>query len=442
LRPFFMESTCLECDGMQPLSPQRLIEWIEYHLLIGFDVIYVLDRFGQSLLPLLQSYIHSSRVIHVPFPFLTDTSLSVAARSNKTKLIPSYHDQVMAYDFCMSLGRRRGDAYMALIDLDEFVRYPQLKAGSLRETLTNLLTEHWNINSSSALPESIVLDRYDFKVQGEGFATGYTQRAKQKRVKTNGAGHGKFLVRPGAMVRGGPMVHEAYNASGSEDQVRFANPTGTNALLIPEDELTLFHYREEERRSWIPNPSTYTEQQMLEDLSLQWAYELLSTQFVATGGWNAAIGLAKQGLLNLPHGRSRTTAKIRKTPTLSNASDREDGRPTLFIGILSYCAGRDRRDAIRQTWLTKEVLESQATLIRIQAKFVLGKTPNHEKSSWCSSRALRSEASEFGDLLFLDVEESYQVLTRKSLEMFHWINRHLNPEFVFKTDDDSYSPTN
>lgn len=294
LRPFFMESTCVECDGIDALSPQRLVEWIEYHLLIGFDVLYILDRYGTELVPFLQRYIDSGRVIHVPFPFMSDTPLSPEARSDRSKIVPAGHDQVLAYDLCLSLARRRDDAFTAFIDSDEFVRYPMARAGQLRAVLGSLLSDHWN---SPTLPDSIVLDRFDVEVQPEGLVLGYRNRTLQAKTYEGGTRrHGKVLVRPHAMVHGFVHVHSAYNASGSSKSFRDRFVDGSNALVAPHDRLAIYHFREKDTRTWVANPSTY-EGLLVEDVSLKWAYDIISSQFVASVGWKAAYGMSRQGTL-------------------------------------------------------------------------------------------------------------------------------------------------
>ena len=161
LRPFFTETTSRENDNIDPPSPQRVIEWLEYHLLIGFDVIYVLDRYGSSLLPFLEPYVSAGRVVHIPFPFLSNVPLSSDARSSQTTFVPSAHDQIIAYDLCLSIARRRNDFFTAFIDLDEFVRYPQAEAGRLRVSIKELLS------NQTDLPDQIFMDRYDVETDCE-----------------------------------------------------------------------------------------------------------------------------------------------------------------------------------------------------------------------------------------------------------------------------------
>lgn len=417
LRPFYLETECSDCDGMSPLSAQRLIEWIEYHILIGFDVIYILDRHGDSLLPILRDYRQSGRVLHIPFDLLTDLSTSREARSGNSRFVAKAHDQVLANEYCLSIARRRDDAFTALIDLDEFVRYPEAQAGALRRVVSTILQEQWSPKDNrTALPDSILLDRYDVEVPPEGLALKNTLRMKEARTYLGGRKHGKVLAQPHALTYGIVPVHNACNAGGCGSTV-----DGTNSLVPSPPDLSILHFRRGDKNVFVEGSF---DGEKVQDLSLRWAYKILSAQFIGTVGWKAASALSRQGLLRLGG---------------SSSQNQPDQRPGLFVGILTYCSNRDRRDAIRQSWLSLTVLERLEPLIRIQWRFVLGRTPSTENHASCNPKSLNQESRDYGDLLLLDdLQESYNVLTRKSLAIFKWADANVDPDFVFKTDDDSY----
>jgi dTDP-glucose 4,6-dehydratase/UDP-glucose 4-epimerase len=425
LRPVFLETVCVECDGAGAISPQRLIEWIEYHILIGFDKIYVMDRYSTSLIPLLEGYIKSGRVIHVPFPFMSDAPLSPEARSDQSKMVPAGHDQVMAYEYCLSQGRLHNDAFMAFIDSDEFIRYPKPRAGMLRSVIMSLLSKHWN---SYDLPDSISLDRFDVQVEPEGLALGYIRRSLQKKTHQEGQQrHGKVLVRPSAIENGAIWVHAAFNASGTSSSFRRQFVDGQNALISPAEKLSIYHYRQLDRRKWVATPTTY-QGGMIDDSSLKWAYNIISSQFIATSGWKAASAMSQQGLLRLVDAK-----KVEKSDVFI------DDRPSLFIGLLSYCSNRDRRDAIRETWLSQAEIQGLREYVRLEFRFVLGQPARSEENRFCSKGSIKTEGTIFGDLLVLEaVPESYQVLTRKTMAMTKWVADNIDPDFMLKTDDDSY----
>lgn len=412
LRPFYTESMSREKDAIDPPTPQRMVEWLEYHLLIGFDKVYILDRYTTALLPLLEPYVSSGRVIHVPFPFQSDAPFSSKARSGQTRMVPSAHDQVMAYDLCLSIARRRNDYFTAFIDLDEFIRYPQAEAGRLRRSIRELLA------NQTEVPDQIYLERFDVETESTGFALRYMNRFVKPRRKKKKV-HGKVLMNPHGLVYGGVMVH-------------FAIKSGYGAVtsVVNSDALSISHYRpwnyEKERGNMQEGVKG-------EDNSLQWAHDILSTQFIASAGWRGMEALSRQGLLRLEGVRG--SFRRNSTQAVSDTGTRY----LLFIGILSYCADRDRRESIRQTWLSSEVLKAAEAVLEVEWKFILGQQPTSEQSQYCQGAALAAEAEEFGDLLFLpDLPESYQVLTRKTLAMFGWANVNIDADFVLKTDDDSY----
>jgi len=415
LRPFFLDT--LRSDAIDPFSSQRLVEWIEYHLLIGFDVIYVLDRYGDLLLPLLRPYIEAGRVIHKPFPLLTDVGLSPEGRSESAKITFSAQDQHHAYDYCLSIARRRNDLFTAFTDLDEFITYPEPRAGMVRSVIGNLLS-----GNQSSLPDSIVLDRFDVETESDGFALQYTRRNQKPRKHGFRGGkavpqqHGKVLANPQALRHGAIMIHSACSAPSK------CGAYGTNSVVSPFHKLSIKHYRKYNAKS---ESFKIQKTQTGIDSSLQWAHDILSTQFIVSHGWNAIKNLSRQGLLQINSMRSR--------------SQEITELPKLFIGILSYCSDRDRRDAVRSTWLSSDVLQKVQSMAHVEWKFILGQHPQSERSAACLSSSLEAESLEFGDLAILDnLAENYQILSRKTLAMFKWASEHVDADFVFKTDDDSY----
>lgn len=103
----------------------------------------------------------------------------------------------------------------------------------------------------------------------------------------------------------------------------------------------------------------------------------------------------------------------------------------LVVIVLSSVNGRDRRDAIRQTWMKGYQEKDQAVLVTF-AIGTLGLSP-------LSLEALNSEEETYHDLLLLsDLEESYSNLTRKVLYSFMWVDKHLKFEYLMKCDDDTF----
>ena len=103
----------------------------------------------------------------------------------------------------------------------------------------------------------------------------------------------------------------------------------------------------------------------------------------------------------------------------------------LFIVILTSPNGVDRRNAIRETWLSNvETLDSA-----IVTKFIIGvkELPlEHIKS-------LEDENNLYQDILFLqELKDAYKELPSKVLQTFKWIDQNVNSSYILKVDDDSF----
>ena len=106
----------------------------------------------------------------------------------------------------------------------------------------------------------------------------------------------------------------------------------------------------------------------------------------------------------------------------------------LFIVILTSPNGKDRRTAIRETWLSK--LSNGDTLDRpVVAKFIIGVkelTPEHMKN-------LEDENKLHRDILFLpELKDAYKELPSKVLQTYKWIDQNVNSSYILKVDDDSF----
>lgn len=101
------------------------------------------------------------------------------------------------------------------------------------------------------------------------------------------------------------------------------------------------------------------------------------------------------------------------------------------IGVFAVGTKPVPRDAIRVTW--KRLAE---TLPGLHVMFLIGRsnelTPDHVEF------ALHREAAIHGDILELDMVDSYDALYTKSVKFFEWGVKHTDCKYLFKTDDDSY----
>jgi len=106
------------------------------------------------------------------------------------------------------------------------------------------------------------------------------------------------------------------------------------------------------------------------------------------------------------------------------------GKPlVIFVTILAPAGGKPRRDKIRRTWLK----QSRGTP-GIEGRFFIGRGAAGE----AIPEHLEAEIKEHGDIVVLDVPDTYAELARKCREMFAWAIINFKPAFVLKVDDDAY----
>ena len=103
----------------------------------------------------------------------------------------------------------------------------------------------------------------------------------------------------------------------------------------------------------------------------------------------------------------------------------------LVVVVLSSVHGRDRRTAIRRTWM-KGYQEIKPSLTVTFALGTLG-LPASDLA------ALKAEDHLYHDLLLLhNLKDAYHNLTRKVLYIFQWADESLEFSYLLKCDDDSY----
>lgn len=103
----------------------------------------------------------------------------------------------------------------------------------------------------------------------------------------------------------------------------------------------------------------------------------------------------------------------------------------LFIMVLTAPNGKDRRDAMRKTWLSD--LESLDSPVIV--KFIIG----IKELSQDTMKNLEEENSLYNDILFLpELKDAYKELPSKVLQTFEWIDQNVNSSYILKVDDDSF----
>ena len=128
-------------------------------------------------------------------------------------------------------------------------------------------------------------------------------------------------------------------------------------------------------------------------------------------------------------------------PCRPNTNNSVDDQIGLFLVIISAPNYFDKREAIRQTWLTR-LIESTSNKVKLVGHgFIVGLTNNNVNVQ----KRLQEESAKHGDILQVDMMDTYADLSRKVAAALNWINNKCSPtvmmDFVLKVDDDVYVNT-
>ncbi|XP_046449164.1 lactosylceramide 1,3-N-acetyl-beta-D-glucosaminyltransferase A-like [Daphnia pulex] len=136
-------------------------------------------------------------------------------------------------------------------------------------------------------------------------------------------------------------------------------------------------------------------------------------------------------------------APCRNATTSSKASN--NGRSIgLFLAVISAPSYFNKRDVIRKTWLSQLAqlnnagdTAAPAAVKLVGHGFIVGLTEDED-----IKKRIEEESATHGDILQVDVMDTYPNLTRKVTAVLNWINsRCSRAEFVLKVDDDVYVNT-
>ena len=111
---------------------------------------------------------------------------------------------------------------------------------------------------------------------------------------------------------------------------------------------------------------------------------------------------------------------------------------TLFLGIWSApnYVYSNRRKLVRQTWL-KHIQDPhyhRGLLDVISYGFIIGQTSNQ-----AAQKAIEEESKKYGDILQVEMDDTYRNLTRKTVSILNWVNSNCaHADFAIKIDDDVY----
>jgi len=115
--------------------------------------------------------------------------------------------------------------------------------------------------------------------------------------------------------------------------------------------------------------------------------------------------------------------------SLRSSASPKERRAFLVITILTGPVNFDRRKAIRETWLSSLPKD-------VQYYFMIGtkELPSEDRA------ALEYEQHQYKDLILLtNFKDSYYSLTSKVVSTFQWLDEHVDFQYVFKADDDTFA---
>ena len=102
---------------------------------------------------------------------------------------------------------------------------------------------------------------------------------------------------------------------------------------------------------------------------------------------------------------------------------------TLIMSGVGKRSFKDRRNAIRRTWLRNITLNSK----QLKHVFLLGRSDDPE-----IELETRREALYYNDILVLNSTDNYENLIIKVFSGFRWAFLQVKPQFILKADDDVY----
>ncbi|XP_069466193.1 beta-1,3-galactosyltransferase 6 [Ambystoma mexicanum] len=129
------------------------------------------------------------------------------------------------------------------------------------------------------------------------------------------------------------------------------------------------------------------------------------------------------------------------SPPRTHPRRRDDGSPDppppestfLAVVIASGPKYAERRGVIRSTWLSPSSAPGPPDVWRRFAVGTAGLPADDQ-------RRLEEEQARHGDLLLLpELRDSYENLTAKVLQVYAWLDKHLDFKFIFKADDDTFA---
>ena len=110
------------------------------------------------------------------------------------------------------------------------------------------------------------------------------------------------------------------------------------------------------------------------------------------------------------------------------------GRLVAVLGINTGLGARARRDVLRRTWVpTGSNLTALEASLGVVIRFVVGYSDQRDDPD---ERRLKQEMDAHGDIMRLDMVDTYADLSLKTLKLFTVLPQKWDADFYFKIDDD------
>lgn len=116
--------------------------------------------------------------------------------------------------------------------------------------------------------------------------------------------------------------------------------------------------------------------------------------------------------------------------------DLNDAKRTVLLVVVSAAKNLEKRALIRRTWAKHPKLRKSRWLYVI---FLIGSLVNEDEEDQDTQILIQQESTTHGDLVQVNVIDSYKNLTLKSVAMLHWAHTNCaSAQLVIKCDDDNY----
>lgn len=111
---------------------------------------------------------------------------------------------------------------------------------------------------------------------------------------------------------------------------------------------------------------------------------------------------------------------------------------SLFVGVISAPGNAEKRKVIRETWAESFELKlnalSKSAVSVVNFAFIIGRSPDNE-----TNRLLDVESAQFGDILQVEMMDTYYNITVKVTGLLRWLDLNCaGVDFVLKVDDDVF----